>query len=304
MSLSKNEVIQLATEHGLLIKESSLIMNESGLDFQAVFAEDQEGYEWVLRIPRREDVIARTKPEKLALDVVNEQVIAFQAPRWEIYTDELIAYKKLNGVPLGTIDHEIMNYVWEVEVEDIPDRFHHTLAKVLVELHSVDVERARAAGLITHTSEEAQQSMKERMRAVKEKLGVGDALWERWQIWVENDEMWPKQTGFIHGDIHPGHILIDHACNVTGLIDWTEAQVTDVSSDFVAHYKVFGEAGLEMLIQAYEEAGGYVWSKMKEHIIELEAAYPVAIAEFALISGSEEYLEMAKETLQVKTDSK
>ncbi len=36
---------------------------------------------------------------------------------------------------------------------------------------------------------------------------------------------------------------------------------------------------------------------MKEHIIELVAAYPVDIAEFALISGSDEYEVMAKQAL-------
>ena len=83
------------------------------------------------------------------------------------------------------------------------------------------------------------------------------------------------------------------------LIDWTEAKVSDVSNDFVVLYKTFGEKGLELLINAYKEAGGYVWQKMKEHVIELEAAYPVAIAEFAIISGSDEYMQMAKQALQV-----
>jgi len=54
-----------------------------------------------------------------------------------------------------------------------------------------------------------------------------------------------------------------------------------------------------LLINAYHEAGGHVWPKMKEHVIELDAAYPVRIAEFALISGSDQYLQMAKQALEV-----
>ena len=111
--------------------------------------------------------------------------------------------------------------------------------------------------------------------------------------------MWPEKTGFIHGDIHAGHIMIDKDANVTRLIDWTEAKYTDISNDFVFHYKAFGEEGLEALILAYKEAGGYYWPKMKEHIIELDTASPVAIAEFALISGMKEYEGMAKKTLKV-----
>lgn len=299
MSKTKVEVLEIAVKHGLNLKEDTLVFNESGLDFQVVFGVDQQENEWVLRLPRREDVMPRTKIEKQALDLVNKHITTFQAPNWSIYTNELIAYKKLNGVPAGTIDHEIQNYVWEIDSHNVPMCFHQTLGKVLAALHSVPKDKAAEAGLTVHTPDEARQSMKERMNVVKEKIGVGASLWERWQNWLQNDEMWPKQTGLIHGDVHAGHILIDKGGHVTGLIDWTEAKVTDLSNDFVVYYRTFGEEGLCHLINAYKEAGGYVWPKMKEHIIELEAAYSVAIAEFAMLSGVDEYVQMAKQALQV-----
>lgn len=299
MTRTQEQVIEIAGKHGLKLNEDTLTFNESGLDFQVAFAFDLEGNEWVLRLPRREDVMPRTKIEKIALDLVNENITAFQAPNWVIYTNEMIAYKKLKGVPAGTIDHEIQNYVWELDINNVPDCYHQTLGKVLAVLHNVSKEKAMAVGLTVHTPEEARQSMKERMNTVREKIGVGDSLWNRWQTWIQNDEMWPKEKGLIHGDVHAGHILIDQDTNVTGLIDWTEAKVTDMSNDFLFQYRAFGEDALDHLIKAYQEAGGYVWSKMKEHIIELEAAYPVAIAEFAILSGLNEYLEMAKQALQV-----
>jgi len=304
MSRTKEQVIEIGKKHGLKLKEDTLIFNESGLDFQAVFAMDEQENEWVLRLPRREDVMPRTKVEKQALDLVNRYMTTFQAPNWSIYTDELIAYKKLNGIPAGTIDHEIQNYVWEIDINNVPNCFHQTLGKVLAELHSLPKDKAEEAGLVVHTAEEERQSMKDRMDAVQAKFGVGESLWNRWQAWLKNDELWPRETGFIHGDIHAGHTLIDKDGNVTGLIDWTEAKVADVSIDFVFNYKAFGEEGLESLIKAYQEAGGYVWPKMKEHIIELEAAYPVAIAEFAITSGLEEYVQMAKQVLEVNQNLK
>ena len=299
MSNSKKTVLEIAARQGLFLNPDSLEFNESGLDFQVVFAVDQQEKEWVLRLPRREDVMPRTKEEKKALDLVAEHITVFEAPYWSIYSDELIAYKKLTGVPAGTIDHAIQNYVWVLDINNVPDCFYKTLGKALVALHNVPIEKAKNVGLTVQTPEEARHSMKERMNAVKNKIGVGDSLWARWQSWISNDEMWPKKTGLIHGDVHAGHILIDQAGNVTGLIDWTEAKVSDVSNDFVVLYKTFGEEGLELLINAYKEAGGYVWPKMEEHIIELEAAYPVAIAEFAFISGSDEYLNMAKQALEL-----
>ena len=293
------QVIEIAKKHNLILKEETMQFNESGLDFQVVFALDESGVDWVLRLPRREDVMPRTRVEKQALDLVNQYVKYFQAPNWIIYTDELIAYKKLDGVPAGTIDHNIGNYVWEIDINNVPPSFHMSLGRVLAELHSIPSDKATEFGLIVQTPEEARKSMKQRMNDVKTKFGVGEKLWNRWQSWVNDDEMWPKKTGLIHGDVHAGHTMIDKEANVTGLIDWTEAKVTDISNDFVFNYMAFGEEGLEALIIAYKEAGGYYWPKMKEHIIELVAAYPVSIAEFAIVSGVEEYVQMAKKALEI-----
>ena len=299
MSKDMKQVIEIAKKHNLILKEETMQFNESGLDFQVVFALDYSGVDWVLRLPRREDVMPRTRVEKQALDLVNQYVKYFQAPNWIIYTDELIAYKKLDGVPAGTIDHNIGNYVWEIDINNVPPSFHMSLGRVLAELHSIPNDKATEFGLIVQTPEEARKPMKQRMNNVKTKFGVGEKLWNRWQSWVNDDEMWPKKTGLIHGDVHAGHTMIDKEANVTGLIDWTEAKVTDISNDFVFNYKAFGEEGLEALIIAYKEAGGYYWPKMKEHIIELVAAYPVSIAEFAIVSGAEEYVQMAKKALEI-----
>ncbi|MFG6146901.1 macrolide 2'-phosphotransferase [Halobacillus sp. B23F22_1] len=299
MSNNIKQVLEIAEKHNLFLKEETMKFNESGLDFQVVFVMDNSGVEWVLRLPRRDDVMPRTKVEKQALDLVNHHPKSFQAPNWVIYTAELIAYKKLDGVPAGTIDHNIGNYIWEIDINHVPDSFHKSLAKVLAELHSIRGERAAGLDIVVHTPKEARSSMKQRMDAVRAKFGVGERLWNRWQTWISDDEMWPKKTGLTHGDIHAGHTLIDNDANVIGLIDWTETKITDISNDFVFNYKAFGEEGLEALIRAYKGAGGYYWPKMKEHIIELDAAYPVSIAEFALVSGVEEYYQMAKEALEI-----
>ncbi|MBN7572931.1 MULTISPECIES: Mph(B) family macrolide 2'-phosphotransferase [Clostridium] len=299
MGKEMKQVMETAKKHNLILKEETMQFNESGLDFQVVFAQDENETDWVLRLPRREDVMPRTKLEKQALDLVNQYAKCFQAPNWTIYTNELIAYKKLDGVPAGTIDHNIGNYVWEIDINNIPESFHKSLGKVLAELHSIPSDKAAELGLAVQTPEEAKMSMKQRMYDIKAKFGVGENLWIRRQAWINDDEMWPKKTGLIHGDVHAGHTMIDRDADVTGLIDWTEAKVTDISNDFVFHYKAFGEEGLEALILAYKEAGGYYWPKMKEHIIELVAAYPVSIAEFAMVSGVEEYVQMAKEALEV-----
>lgn len=295
---SVTEAIAVAARHGLKLQAEGAIFNESGLDFQVMFASDDTAAKWVLRFPRREDVMPRTKPEQLALELVNRYV-SFEVPVWTIYSDELIAYKKLQGVPAGTIDREAAAYIWEIDIENVPPLFHQSLGTVLAELHNISVDQAAAAGVAVQTAAEVRQSMRARMDAVRAAFGTGDNLWQRWQAWLGNDALWPAATGLIHGDVHAGHLLVDANARVTGMIDWTEAKVTDVANDFVGHYRAFGEDGLDALLAAYKQAGGLHWPQMKAHILELAAAYPVAIAEFALVSGEEEFRQMALASLEV-----
>jgi len=77
------------------LKENPCVFNESGLEFQVVFATDQGGG-MVLRIPfGRAEVFIRTKVEKATLDLVRRYA-NFEAPKWESYNEELIPLYKKN----------------------------------------------------------------------------------------------------------------------------------------------------------------------------------------------------------------
>ncbi len=291
-------MLELAHKHDLTIQEDSLQFNESGLDFQVVLATDSNGERWILRLPRRSDVLTSVDKEKRTLELI-APLLSVEVPRWAVCTDELIAYRALNGLPAGTIDSEAKAYVWEIDAAHLPDQFHESLARGIASLHQVSIAAAQAIGLPIETAEAARVVMQQRMDAVKNEFGVGEELWNRWQSWLQKDEVWSTETVLTHGDLHAGHILIDAIAQVTGFIDWTEAAVADPARDFVAHYHTFGEDALNKLISAYAKAGGHVWTKMAEHVIELTASYPIAIAEFALKSGLDEYKQMARQSLGV-----
>jgi macrolide phosphotransferase len=300
--MDKIQVIMIANKHGLNVNENTIDFNESGLDFQVVFASDEQGNDWVLRFPRRDDVLSETSSENKVLKVIRDHVTSIEVPDCSIYTKELIAYKKLAGTPAATIDKDIMNYIWILDKENIPQQFHETLAEALVELHQIPMSSAMDANISVQKPDELRMAWKKRMETVKLNFEVDQSLWNRWQNWLQEDDLWPSKTGFIHGDIHAGHIMIDKNSRVTGLIDWTEAKISDISQDFVSHYLVFGEDQLTSLIRFYQEKGGYVWPKMKRHIKELAAASPLQLAEFAIKSGLEEYNQMAEQALKHHAD--
>jgi macrolide phosphotransferase len=293
---SHQEVLELAQKNGLRIEEGSIQFNESGLDFQVVLAKDADGVQWILRLPRREDVLQSIAKEKQTLELI-APLLSVDVPRWTVCTDELIAYRALKGVPAGTVDPQAKAYTWEINPANVPDLFHESLAKGIASLHRVSLGKVQAVGLPVKTTEEVRVEMKHRIDAVKSEFGVGQTLSERWQSWLHDDEIWMGETVLTHGDLHAGHILIDSQAQVTGFIDWTEASVADPATDFVAHYHTFGQDALNKLISAYAEAGGHTWSRMAEHVIELSATSAIYLAEFALKSGLEEYKQMAVQSL-------
>ncbi|GEN46160.1 macrolide 2'-phosphotransferase [Alkalibacillus haloalkaliphilus] len=296
MKQNKEEIIRIANKYGLRLKEESISFNQSGLDFLVVMAEDHHGDKWILRIPRREDVTSGIQKEKAILEVVKPNV-NFQVPNWEVENNELIAYKALTGLPAATVNQEKQQYDWVMDPEHISETFTNSLAKVMTSLHQIPLSKVEEQGLEVKTIEQVRSEMETRMQHAKAEFGVADHLWKRWQTWLHNDSLWPDYTSFTHGDLHAGHTLIGEKENVTGLIDWTEAKVADISNDFAGYLKTHGSQELGKLINAYERSGGRVWPKMKEHVIELTATYPVDIAEFALKSNIDEYKQMAKESL-------
>lgn len=291
----KREIINKAKNLDLILDETTIEFANIGLDFQVAFGTDQQGTKWVLRLPRRKDAFLKTKQEKQTLDLLHDASLPFEVPNWEIYSEELIGYQILSGEPAVTTDSETQENHWAFDEKDVPEAFTQSLGQALAALHSIPID----SGLKNDaTAEKLRTAMSQRMDAVKESYAINEELWLRWQKWLENEELWPQEVGFIHGDLYPGHMLIDEDFSVTGIIDWTEAKVADVSNDFTAHYMLFGEEELEKLILAYQKAGGYTWPKMKEHIIELLATQAITLAEFAESSGIEGYKEIAKEMLK------
>lgn len=298
-SIDVSDILALAKSNGLHILHEGLELNESGLDFRALFAKDIQDTAWVLRTPRRTDVVQSAAYEHKVLQLIRD-TLPVAVPDWQVYSPEFIAYPQLEGTPAATIDMEAKSYVWFINPEALTERFVASLAKALAALHRTDHQQAAAFGVRVKQHDEVRQLMAQRMKEIRSAFGVSGELWQRWQTWLADDSYWPEYSALVHGDLHPGHILVSSNTEVTGMLDWTEAEVADPAIDFTSYYTLFGEVELTRLLKLYEAAGGRVWPCMSEHIVELTAAYPVLIAEFALKSGLDEYMEMARNTLGVR----
>jgi macrolide phosphotransferase len=294
-SMKNKDVQKLAEKHGLILSDE-MSFNEMGIDFRVGFTVDTKGGKWLVRIPRRTDLGVQIATEKRILQLVS-RFLSVQVPDWKIATEELVAYPLLNGKPALTFDAETYEVSWNMDKDNT--LYIPSLAKVLVELHSIPEEEVVRNGLKVMQPEQLRTEIYERLNLVKSELGISNELGNRYRRWLDNDALWPTFTKFIHGDLYAGHVITDPLGNVSGIIDWSTAQISDTAQDFSGHSAVFGEESLRRLIAEYEKQGGVVWDKLFEQALERAAAAPLAYGFFALETGEQVHIEAAKVQLGV-----
>ena len=290
------DIQKLAETHGLLLTDE-MKFNEMGIDFKVGFATDTLGKPWLLRLPRRSDLGTQIETEKRILKLV-QKYLSVQVPDWKIATPELIAYPLLDGNPALTFDAQTYEVTWNME-QDSP-LYTPSLARILVELHRIPEQEVIANELKVVKPENLRTEIQDRLQLVKSELGISTALENRYRKWLDNDSLWPDFTRFIHGDLYAGHVLTSKAGNVSGIIDWSTAQVSDIAQDFSGHAAIFGEESLKVLIAEYEKQGGKIWDTLFEQTLERAAAAPLAYGFFAVETQDEVHIKGAKAQLGVE----
>lgn len=121
------DILNLAASYGLQLRDD-LRFNEMGIDFRAVFARDQEGNAWILRIPRRENLDAQVQRELEILNLVKRH-LSVSVPDWKIASQNLIAYPMLENSPIITYDSITREITWNIDEKG--NRMASSLARVL-----------------------------------------------------------------------------------------------------------------------------------------------------------------------------
>ena len=218
-------------------------------------------------------------------------------------TEALIAYPRLSGDPVAVVDLEIGGYRFRFDAADPPAPFAESFGATLAALHAIDPAEAEGAGIRVRPPTRVREELSEQVEGAREILSIPAALLARWRRWLADDAGWPGHVALVHGDLHPPHILVDAADRVTGLLDWSEAHVSDPAMDFTLQLGSMGESALARLLRAYEQAGGRVWPGMYEHIRESWLAYPITIAAFARITGEESHRVLAQSLVDAATSA-
>lgn len=286
---------QLAAAHGIELDKDESMLRLGGADAEyfAATARDVSGAYWVLRAPRRGDVQAQARTEKLVLDFVRGKVPAV-IPDWQVYTDKLVAYRVLPGIPAAEIDPLMGELIWRLPQANVPATFAESLANIFVKLHDLDISAAAASGIPIVTAEEARKRMKVRMDDCNTLAPVPELLWGLWQKWIDGDSFWPDHVGLIHGDIYHPHLFVDADYRVVAIEDWSDAEVTDTALDFTLYFAAAGRDALEDLIRRYQFAGGTTWPRMADQAEMYYWASPVRFASYAMRTGDLSHLMNVK----------
>lgn len=293
-----SDLCSLADRHGLSLNEQSLRVNELGLDYRVATGRDREDNGWVLRVPRREDVVPKIKIEAAVLELVRDAV-ATPVPDWRICTDELIAYPLLPGKPGITLDAETGVH-WQMDASS--RRYATDLGDLLATLHTISHDDVRATGADVLTPAEVRARWRTDIDAVTDAFDVAPHLHDRWEAWLADDSYWPTWSVFTHGEIYQGHTLVDEANAITGVLDWTTAGVGDPGKDFMFQATLAPRVAFDTTVEHYVSLGGRVWPRLFDHCVELDAAGPVGFGLYAMVTGNQEHRETATALLNPPPD--
>jgi macrolide phosphotransferase len=289
----KDVILDLALQAGIRLREITSI-NELGLDFQTAVGEGLDGTKWILRIPRRKDLFPQIQKEQSSLKFLKTRV-SFDVPDWKVVTPQLIAYPLLTDKPALEVNPLSQEFTWNIDLNSL--QYIESLGRILIELHSLTNE-AKKLGIEARTPEGIRRDFFDDIQLVKTELGFSESLERQWRSWIDDDTYWPSFSSLIHGDLYAGHTLVNTTGQVSGIIDWSEMQIGDSSTDFAGQYVALGETQLDQLIAIYQAAGGKTWPRMKEHIIQRASAASLKFAVFALNTKNGDLITAAKEQLK------
>ena len=173
------------------------------------------GGEWIVRVPRRDEVRASLATEVRLLPEL-APTLPVPIPRFEHAKEAAVVYRKLPGAPIA----------------DPRPSLGRQAGLLLAALHAFPVERARELGVPSHDldwRDRYRRFTREVLDAAGPVLGPeAEAMVAQY---LEDDAHFAFAPRLLHADLGPAHLLAV-GDELTGVIDWGDARIGDPALDF------------------------------------------------------------------------
>ncbi|MEU4727707.1 MULTISPECIES: macrolide 2'-phosphotransferase [unclassified Streptomyces] len=289
------ELAQYASELlGVELDPATARPDESGWDFHVTHIMDTGGSPWILRRPRHPQAARQLATEGAVLAAVRDR-LPVAVPNWRLQTPRLVAYPRLPGAQAGAEDPRTLVYGWDIDPLAAPDAYLEPLARALAEVHRTPHDALPA--LEAPTPEALRSAVADRLARARSELRLSAARTRRWRAWLDDDSLWPDRMVVVHGDVHPGHTLVERTPagppRLSGLLDWGNAGINDPAVDFVDMLYAGGPPVLDLLLDAYRRAGGEVRPGMRAHVLARASFLWVHVALRGLDAARPAWVETA-----------
>jgi aminoglycoside phosphotransferase (APT) family kinase protein len=175
---------------------------------------------WIVQLPRSAYAAERLRFQAALLpELARELSAPIPVPEHVSPEPAAIAYRALAGVAAT----DAPDGIW-------PER----LGRFLYDLHLVPPELVGLRGAPATAVRAAEREDWSRLRtAVAGALDAEDlALLDRTVAALfDDDDLWTFAAGLTHGDLGPGHVLVDGVGDLAAVIDWEEAAIGDPAGD-------------------------------------------------------------------------
>ncbi|MEQ6027376.1 macrolide 2'-phosphotransferase [Streptomyces sp. NPDC048405] len=282
---------------GVALVPESARGDDSGWDFRVTHIRAADGTHWILRQPRRPEASDQLAVEGAVLGAVRDRV-PVPVPDWRLHTPNLVAYPRLSGEAAGSEDPVTLAYGWSMDPLARPDRYLEPLARCLVAVHSTPLDGTwELPGRHPAGPQAMRSGIAGKLARARAELELPAAGVRRWQEWLDDDRLWPDRLVLVHGDVHPGHTLVERRPSsppaLSALLDWANAGIGDPAVDFVDMLYAGGPNVLDRLMDAYRAAGGEVPDGMRSHIMARASFLWVHVALRGLDTGRSAWTEIA-----------
>ncbi|MGW9072086.1 macrolide 2'-phosphotransferase [Streptomyces yangpuensis] len=282
---------------GLALDPATARADDTGWDFRVVHIRAADGAWWILRRPRRPEAAEQLAFEGAVLASVRDRT-PVPVPDWRLHDPDLVAYPRLPGEAAGTEDPGTLVYGWSIDPLAHPGQYLEPLARALVAVHTTPPDDFPALAARGRADAGAVRTrIADRLDRARAELPLPEAGVRRWRAWLDEDRLWPGRLTLVHGDVHPGHTLVERPRSgppvLSGLLDWANADVGDPAVDFVDMLYAGGPAVLDRLLDAYRAAGGEVREGMRSHILARASFLWVHVALRGLDTGRRAWVKTA-----------